>query len=78
MIHLNSMKHVAIFWALTRFYFRLIPRDWYRRLPFLPVPPAGYIRWRLRTAYGKHRPAWPDMLRDVWQFGDWLRTFNKN
>jgi len=71
------MKNFAIFWALVRFYVRLIPRDWYRQAPFLPIPPATYIRWRLRTAYGKHRPPWPQVFRDVWQFGDWLRTFQK-
>jgi hypothetical protein len=27
-------------------------RDWFRRPPFLPVPPADYMRWRLHTAYG--------------------------
>ena len=27
-------------------------RGWYRRPPFLPVPPAGYVRWRMETAYG--------------------------
>lgn len=27
-------------------------RDWYRRAPFLPVPPRGYVRWRMETAYG--------------------------
>lgn len=27
-------------------------RDWYRRPPFLPVPPADYMRWRQHTAYG--------------------------
>lgn len=27
-------------------------RGWYRRFPFLPVPPAEYVEWRLHTAYG--------------------------
>ena len=27
-------------------------RDWYRRWPFLPLPPAEYIEWRLHTAFG--------------------------
>ncbi len=27
-------------------------RKWYRRPPFLPVPPASYLRWRMETAYG--------------------------
>jgi hypothetical protein len=53
----------------------MIPRDWYSRPPFLPLPPRDYLDWRLKTAYGKHRPAWSVVARDVWQFGDWLRTF---
>ncbi|PYS54502.1 MAG: hypothetical protein DMG13_07930 [Acidobacteria bacterium] len=69
-----AVRHLAIAWALIRFYFRITPRDWYRRPPFLPLPPRNYLHWRLRTAYGKHRPAWPELLRDVWQFGDWLHT----
>ena len=71
------VRHLAIAWALIRFYFRVIPGDWYRKPPFLPLPPRIYVHWRLRTAYGKHRPPWPDVFRDVWQFGDWLRTFKK-
>jgi len=27
-------------------------RDWYRRPPFVPLPPRSYMRWRLDTAYG--------------------------
>ena len=27
-------------------------RHWYRRPPFLPFPPASYMRWRMETAYG--------------------------
>lgn len=27
-------------------------RGWYRRPPFLPLPPHSYMRWRLDTAYG--------------------------
>ncbi len=25
---------------------------WYRRPPFLPIPPRDYLRWRMETAYG--------------------------
>ena len=32
-------------------------RDWFRRPPFLPVPPAEYMRWRLHTAYGDEQAA---------------------
>ncbi|MGH7476013.1 MAG: hypothetical protein ACRELD_06970 [Longimicrobiales bacterium] len=27
-------------------------RDWFRRPPFLPLPPRAYLEWRLHTAYG--------------------------
>jgi hypothetical protein len=27
-------------------------RGWYRRPPFLPLPPRSYLRWRMETAYG--------------------------
>ncbi|HLH32391.1 MAG TPA: hypothetical protein VKY31_14395 [Terriglobia bacterium] len=70
------MKHLGIAWALLRFYFRLIPGDWYRKTPFLPVPPRSYVQWRLRTAYGANRPPFAEILRDLWQFGDWLRRFD--
>ena len=34
-------------------------KDWYRRPPFLPMPPADYLRWRMLTAYGdeQHAPS---------------------
>lgn len=25
---------------------------WYRHPPFLPLPPAAYMRWRMHTAFG--------------------------
>jgi hypothetical protein len=31
---------------------RFRSRDWWRRAPFLPLPPAEYVEWRLHTAYG--------------------------
>ena len=35
-------------------------RNWYRRPPFLPMPPRSYLRWRLDTAYGD-----PDALPTI-------------
>ena len=28
-------------------------RGWYRRFPFLPLPPREYLAWRNETAYGQ-------------------------
>ncbi len=32
---------------------RFRSRGWWRRPPFLPVPPREYIAWRMHTAYGE-------------------------
>jgi hypothetical protein len=31
---------------------RFRARGWYRRPPFLPLPPGRYMAWRMDTAYG--------------------------
>jgi hypothetical protein len=36
---------LGLAWAARR-------RGWWRHPPFLPLPPASYLRWRLDTAYG--------------------------
>jgi hypothetical protein len=69
------VKHFSIARALVGYYFRTVARDWYRRPPFLPVPPQKYVAWRLQTAYGQHRPPIRQIFQDLWQFGEWLRGF---
>jgi hypothetical protein len=36
---------------LARAAWRFRRHGWYRRPPFLPVPSAAYLEWRLATAY---------------------------
>ena len=31
---------------------KLVPPHWWRRWPPLPLPPPGYMRFRLETMYG--------------------------
>jgi hypothetical protein len=54
---------------------RLVPRGWWRRSPFLPVPSRGYYRFRMETQYGDpaHRPA-PD---DLVTYLHWCRLWNR-
>jgi hypothetical protein len=58
-------------WALLRAGWRFRARGWYRRPPFLPLPPEEYIRWRMYTAYG-NEAAVPSP-RDVIRFARWRR-----
>ena len=46
-------------------------RDWFRRPPFLPVPPPEYVRWRMFTAYGDEHTIPP--VDDVVNFARWRR-----
>ncbi|MGI9600766.1 MAG: hypothetical protein ACR2QE_02695 [Acidimicrobiales bacterium] len=47
---------------------RLAPPGWWRRRPFLPLPPADYLHFRMQTAYGD-----PDRLPPVDDVVTYLR-----
>ena len=52
---------------------RLAAPGWWRRWPFLPVPAADYLRFRLQTAYGGRGdgPIEPD---DLVSYLRWCRS----
>jgi hypothetical protein len=52
---------------------RLAPTGWWRRAPFLPVPDAGYLRFRLQTAYGD--PTAAPRPADVVTYLRWCRAW---
>jgi hypothetical protein len=51
-------------WAFRR-------RRWWGRRPFLPLPDAAYLRWRMYTAYGEEAAVPP--VEDVARFARWRR-----
>jgi hypothetical protein len=55
---------LSLAWSMRR-------RGWYSRAPFLPVPPAEYVRWRMYTAYGDESAVPP--VKDVLRFARWRR-----
>ena len=56
---------------LLRVVWAFRARGWYRRWPYLPVPPRDYMRWRMYTAYGDEDAVPP--LEDVVRFARWRR-----
>ena len=38
--------------GLLRAAWRFRARGWWKRPPFLPLPPREYMAWRMHTAYG--------------------------
>ncbi|MTA28100.1 MAG: hypothetical protein F2562_04515, partial [Actinobacteria bacterium] len=53
---------------------RLVPRGWWRRSPFLPLPSPSYVRFRMQTQYGgeSSRPTVPDVLKYL----RWVRQWD--
>jgi hypothetical protein len=56
---------------LVRLAWSFRARAWYRRAPFLPLPPRAYVRWRMFTAYGDEHAVPP--VEDVVRFARWRR-----
>lgn len=56
---------------LLRMTWAFRARHWYRRFPFLPLPPRAYLRWRMHTAYGDEEAVPPP--EDVIRFARWRR-----
>ena len=68
---LRALVNPRLALDLLRLAWSFRARDWYRRAPFLPLPPADYLRWRMYTAYGDERVVPP--VEDVVRFARWRR-----
>lgn len=63
-------------WAVAvRQVFRLARPGWWRRWPPLPLPDAGYLRFRSQTAYGD--PDAQPTPEDVVAYLQWCKDFGK-
>lgn len=56
---------------LLRLAWSFRAREWWRRPPFLPIPPREYMQWRMFTAYGDPNAVPP--VNDVVSFARWRR-----
>ncbi len=56
--------HPGLWLTGLRQYRASLPRRWWTRRPYLPVPPGDYVRFRLQTQYGAadHRIEAADVL----------------
>ena len=50
---------------------RIARPKWWKHSPFLPLPDAGYLRFRLETAYGDTGAPRPD---DLVSYLEWCRS----
>lgn len=63
-----ALDLASLAWSMRR-------RAWYREPPFLPLPPAEYVRWRMLTAYGDEDAVPP--VKDVVRLARWRRDLLK-
>ena len=47
-----ALRHPGLLPAVLAAAWRFRAAGWWRRAPFLPVPPRRYLEWRLHTAFG--------------------------
>jgi hypothetical protein len=60
----------------VRQVFRLAPSQWYAHAPFLPIPPADFIEFRLVTQYGGEHGSAVATPKDVVDYLVWCRQWN--
>ena len=65
----RSLRNPAVGVSLARVGWRFRRRDWYRRFPFIPVPSPEYVRWRMKTAYGRDDAVPP--ADDIVRYARW-------
>lgn len=66
----RAVRHPRLAVALLRVAWRFRRRHWWRRTPFLPLPPREYVRWRMYTAYGDEQVVPP--AEDVVRYARWV------
>jgi hypothetical protein len=68
-LFVRSIRRPPLALDLLRVSWRFRSRTWYRQFPFIPVPDADYLRWRLHTAYGDDGSA--PSASDVERYARW-------
>lgn len=68
-------RHPSLWLTAARQARRTVARGWWRRRPFLPLPSAGYLRFRLVTQYGDADH--PPDVDDVLNYLRWCRTWER-
>jgi hypothetical protein len=68
-------RHPSLWATAIRQGARLVPSQWWRTAPHLPLPSARYLEFRLVTQYGDipRRPEADDVLNYLRWCRDWER-----
>ncbi len=69
------LRYPSLWPVAVRQGLRLVPRGWWTRRPYLPLPSRAYVEFRMVTQYGdiSHRPEPEDVLNYLRWCRDWQR-----
>jgi hypothetical protein len=67
------LRHPTLWLVAARQLRRSVRRQWWRHPPFLPLPSAEYVRFRMQTQYGD--PAAAPTADDVVDYLRWCRDW---
>ena len=70
-ISIAVLRRPTLWSTAIKLIFRLIPRRWWSRAPFLPVPNREYMRFRVLTQYGDQDHVLE--VADVLKYLYWLK-----
>jgi hypothetical protein len=68
------VRRPDLWWTAVRQSLRLAEPGWWRHAPFLPLPSADYLRFRMVTAYGGEGVPGDDAGQDLVTYLEWCRT----
>jgi hypothetical protein len=68
---LALMRHPSLWPTALGLIVRLVPRRWWTRPPYLPVPDRAYVRFRMETMYGDEPPVGDDVIAYL----EWCRRY---
>jgi hypothetical protein len=71
----RAVVNPRVAWDLASLAWSMRRRGWLHAPPFLPLPPAEYVRWRMYTAYGDEEAVPP--VGDVLRVARWRRDLLK-
>ena len=70
-----ALRRPRLYAPMLRAAWRFRARGWYRRPPFLPLPPREYMAWRLDTAYADPHADPPP--RDLERYLRWTESMSE-
>lgn len=78
-VAVHVLMRPSLWWTALRQIVRMTPRRWWAQAPFLPIPRADYLEFRLVTQYGGSLETARSKIQadDVVKYLAWCKQWNR-